>query len=118
MNTQMCVLYGFATANSCNLKISLARTSLPDSSPCSQRPTTNQLQNIVHEPGPYNSSSTTPSADQPAFFPLARSTSAAAFLISQEGCLAMGGYCFPSRSTLGSQEQRSSALMESMTMGT
>ncbi len=63
-------------------------------------------------------SCTTPSGDHAAFLPPIQSTASAAFSMSQEGDLAMGGYCLPSRSTLGSQAQRSSSGMVSMTMGT
>lgn len=38
--------------------------------------------------------------------------------MSQAGCLAMGGYDLPSRSTLGSQAQRSPSGTLSMTMAT
>lgn len=62
--------------------------------------------------------STTPSADQPAFFPRVQSTSEAALRTSQSACLAMGGYFLPSRSTLGSQAQRFVSGTLSITEGT
>ncbi|PMB72892.1 Kelch repeat-containing protein 3 [Beauveria bassiana] len=71
--------------------------------------------NAIHQ---RSGSGTTPSADHTAFLPLIQSTASAALLTSQKGCFAMGGYCLPSRSILGSQAQRSSSGMESMTMGT
>ncbi|ATY61618.1 Kelch repeat [Cordyceps militaris] len=85
-----------------------------------------QLQNRLPRPHhrapllspPRSGSCTTPSADHAAFLPVSQRTALAAFATSQNGWLAMGGYCLPPRSTRGSQAQRSSSGMASMTMGT
>jgi hypothetical protein len=66
---------------------------------------------------PRNSPSTTPSASHTALFPFIHRTKPAIHPTSQFGCLAMGGYALPSRSTLGSQVHQLSSGTESSTEG-
>lgn len=79
---------------------------------------TTPLTHSCERPTLFKSSSTTPSADQPGFFPFAHKTIPASHPTSQLGDLAMGGYCLPSRSTLGSHSHRSSSGIVSSTLGT